>query len=204
MAESRRLNGLQMLRSFGLPTPEWQEVRSQADVGRLRLADPPHGWTIRTCRTDGKSEIGGFFMNNLPAGDVPAILHGRVRKFEEGEFYIVYPSWKFDMSFNVVLDDSLFIVEGKSGSQKGISDGTELPEIAVRIPVGIHLRTEVLIGNYTPAVRSRVMRILSHLKRVPVQRYYTEVAITAERQIFFYEFFPIGGRSTPSVSASKL
>jgi hypothetical protein len=192
MAESRRLKGLQTLRSFGLPTPEWQEVRSPADIDRLKLGETPHGWTIRTCRTDGQREIGGFFMNNVQPADVSAVLRGRARKLEEGEFYIVYPSWKFDMSFNVVFDDSMFIVEGKSGSQKGISDGTELPEIAVRIPFGMHSRTVVHIGTYTPAVRSRISRVLSHLRRIPLPRYYTEVAITAEQQIFFYELFPIG------------
>jgi len=192
MVESRRLKGLERLRAFGLPTPDWQVVKCVADIDLLRLGDTTHGWTIRTCRTDGQRETGGFFINNLNTDDVSAALRDRWQKFDEGEFYIVYPSWKFDMSFNVVFDDSTFIVEGKSGSQKGISEGTELPEIAVRIPVGMPSPTMVHIGDYTLAVRRRVSRILSYLRRVPILRYYTEVAITSEKQIYFYEFFPIG------------
>jgi hypothetical protein len=192
MAESRRLKGLRTLREFGLPAPEWQEVRNPADVGRLKLADTPHGWTIRTCRNDGRRETGGFFMNNLPPRNVTKALRGRAQMFEEGEFYIVYPSWKFDMSFNVIFDESTFTVEGKSGSQKGISDGTEMPEISLRIPFGMDSRPTVYLGRYTSAVRSRVLRILSYLRRIPLQRYYTEVAVTSEREIFFYDFFPIG------------
>lgn len=164
------------------------------DTATLRLSDTPHGWTIRTCRNDGRRETGGFFMNNVPPGDVPVVLRGRAQMLHEGEFYIVYPSWKFDMSFNIVFDDSMFIVEGKSGSQKRISDGTEQPEIAIRIPLGMQFRTVVHLGSYTPAVRARVGRILSHLKRIPLSRYYAEVAITAERQIFFYELFTIGAQ----------
>jgi hypothetical protein len=192
MHESKRLKGLETLREFGLPTPAWQEVRSSTDIGQLHLVDNLHGWTIRTCRTDGRRETGGFFVNNLAPRDVPFILRGRVPMFEKGEFYIVYPSWKFDMSFNVVFDDATFNIEGKSGSQKGISDGTELPEIAVRIPNGIRTRTVVHIGSYTSAVESRVARILSYLRKIPLPRYYIEVAITSERQVFFYELFPIG------------
>jgi len=193
MVESKRLKGLKTLREFGLPTPDWQEVAGTADIGRLNLVDTTHGWTIRTCRSDGRRETGGFFMNNLPPGKVADVLRGRAQMFEEGEFYIVYPSWKFDMSFNVILDELTFTVEGKSGSQKGISVGTEMPEIALQLPFGMHSRATVYLGSYTSAVRARVSRVLSYLKKMPLQRYYTEVAITSEREIFFYEFFPIGG-----------
>jgi hypothetical protein len=65
MAESKRLKGLNTLREFGLPTPDWQEVMSPADIGRLNLVDTTYGWTIRTCRNDGRRETGGFFINNL-------------------------------------------------------------------------------------------------------------------------------------------
>jgi len=191
MTESRRLQGLQTLRSFGLPTPNWQEVRSVTDIDTLRISVTSRGWTIRTCRTDGQREVGGFFKNHVEAAEVASTLRTRSQKFDQGEFYLVYPSWEFDMSFNVVFDESIFLVEGKRGSQKGISDGTELPEIALRLSSTALSRPEVLIGEYTPAVRSRVSRILSHLKKVPTERYYTEVAVTTERQLFFYEFFPV-------------
>jgi hypothetical protein len=192
MRESKRLKGLETLRSFGLPTPDWREVRSTEHIARLRLTDTPYGWTIRTCRSDGQRETGGFFMNHVPAGQVPDVLCSRSDMFDKGEFYIVYPSWKFLMSFNVVFDDSVFIVEGKYGSQKGISDGTEMPDISVQIPVGARSQTTVYIGEYPPSLQSRVARTLAYLRRVPLRRYYSEVAITSKQQVFFYEFFPIG------------
>src|SRR4051794_29344162 len=109
MGESRRLKGLETLRSVGLPTPDWQEVRSTEDIAQLRLKATHYGWTIRTCRWDGQREIGGFFMNHVAAPQVPEMLRSRSGMFKKGEFYIVYPSWKFLMSFNVVFDDSIFI-----------------------------------------------------------------------------------------------
>lgn len=192
MAESKRLKGLITLRGFGLPTPDWQEVRGPADIARLKLIETNYGWTIRTCRNDGHRETGGFFMNRLQPVKVLEVLRDRTAMFEEGEFYIVYRSWTFDMSFNVIFDDATFTVEGAFGSQKGISDGTEMPEIAVRVPFEVRSRPTVYLGNYTSAVQSRISRVLAYLKRIPIERYYAEVAITSEREIFFYEFFLIG------------
>ena len=113
MIESRRLKGLETLRALALPTPDWQQVRTAKDIVLLRITDTPHGWTIRTCRTDGKRETGGFVRNNVPAACVAQMLERRSDMFQKGEFYIVYPSWKFDMSFNVVFDEPTFIVEGR-------------------------------------------------------------------------------------------
>jgi hypothetical protein len=198
MAESRRLKGLETLRAFGLPTPKWQEVRSEEDIAALQLGPTSYGWTIRTCRTDGQRETGGFFKNQVSHEDVPAVLHRRADMFGTGEFYIVYPSWRFDMSFNVVFDEGTYIVEGIHGSQKGISDGTQMPEIALQIPEEALLRPVVYIGSYTQPLQAQLGRIISHLRRMPMRRYYTEVALTVDRTIFFYELFPIGPESTLS------
>ena len=103
-----------------MPTPSWQEVRNTHDIALLRLEDTTYGWTVETCRSDGQRETGGFFQNNVPAKEVRPALAVRSRMFKKGEFYIVYRSWQFLMSFNVVFDDDTYTVEGKYGSQKGI------------------------------------------------------------------------------------
>lgn len=194
MSESRRLNGLRTLRAVGLPTPHWQEVSSLEDIARLRLSARSFGWTIRTCRTDGLRETGSFFANNLSVPEVLEVLNERSNLFATGEFYIVYPSWKFVMSFNIVFDDATYIVEGKYGSQKEISDGTKNPEFSLRVSGRGPSETTVLIGNYTLAVERRVRRILSYLRRVPFPRFYSEVAITSAHQVIFYELFLIGSQ----------
>ncbi|WP_157043205.1 hypothetical protein [Rhodopseudomonas palustris] len=193
MSESRRLNGLRALRSFGLPTPNWEEVRNHGEIAKLCLSERPFGWTIRTCRTDGQRETGGFFANNLPVEEILRVLNERSNMFGKGEFYIVYPSWKFIMSFNVVFDADAFTVEGKHGSQKGISDGTEMPEVSLRVSGNRRCDAVVYIGDYAPSTERLVRRVLSYLRRVPLPRFYSEVAITTDQQIFFYELFPVGG-----------
>ncbi len=129
---SRRYNGLVQLRDYGLPTPRWQEVRSGNDLTRLRLPATEFGWTVRTCRDDGTRETGGFFLNNANQDETTRQIRDRLAAFSPPEFFLVYPSWEFSLSFNVVSFRGMYDLEGTHGSQKGISQGTETPELSLR------------------------------------------------------------------------
>ena len=188
--DSRRLEGLKLLRNFHLPTPEWVVVDSQQEIPKLVLDYKEHGWTIRTCRSDGQRETGGFFRNNLPPQEVRRELHQRAAYFEKGEFYLVYPSWSFFLSFNVLRSSGVHIVEGTHGSQKGISMGSTTPEFCLEIPFGMRSRQKWRIGTPDDEVEKYLWRVLSYCRRLPWDEYYLEVAITTDRQILFFELFP--------------
>jgi hypothetical protein len=191
MSSSQRLEGLELLRLVGAPTPEWQTARSRRDVDRLQLPTVEFGWTIRTCREDGKRETGLFYVNNAAREKVRRILRQRLGKASQHEFYIVYPSWRFQFSCNIVFKEQTYIVEGKYGSQKNLSAGKARPDFALRIPFGMRSQMTCYLGNPTDQVLAWLGRILSWCKRIPTDSFYAEVALTDVPALMFYELFAL-------------
>src|SRR5690349_9823688 len=102
-AKSRRLRGLKLLENWGLPVPRWQKIMDKDDLRELNLRDSEFGWTIRTCLSNGSRETGGFYLNYGSSDEIISLLEERLHKFSPPEFYLVYPSWNFTFSVNVVL-----------------------------------------------------------------------------------------------------
>lgn len=189
MPRSQRLEGLQLLRLVGAPVPKWQTARSIHDVGRLRLPGVEFGWTIRTCREDGERETGLFYLNNASRDEVLKVLKRRLRKPRQPRFYIVYPSWRFEFSCNIVLTEEVYCIEGKYGSQKSLSAGKTGPDFALRIPFGMRSQMTYYVGNPSDQVLLWLGRILYWCKRIPKSSFYAEVALTDAPALVFYELF---------------
>ena len=191
MPNSQRLEGLELLRLIGAPVPEWQIVRSRIDIDHLDLPDTRFGWTIRTCRTDGKRETGLFYLNLATPETIQTTLRERFEKSDQYEFYIVYPSWQFRFSCNVVLREEIYLIEGKFGSQKSLSVGQTGPDFALRIPFGIRSEMSVYSGHPDDQVLSSLGEILLWCKRIPMKAFYAEVALIHIPALMFYELFAL-------------
>lgn len=189
MSESRRLAGLELLRKVGIPVPAWQIVHRENDVDRLIFSEAQEGWSIRTCRTDKEREVGGFYLNYATEDQARKVLYDRITAYAPSEFYLVYPSWRFWFSCNVVLEEQTHIIEGAFGSQKGISSGKEAPEFALTVPLGLRSQTQVYMNELDEEVRLWIWKILRYCRRLPVDRFYVEVAVTRDKKIIFYELF---------------
>ena len=186
---SRRFEGLKCLRSCQLPTPDWVIVANEPQIHGCRLADTEFGWTVRTCRTDGQRETGGYFRNNLSPKAVEDELIQRTGRFAKGEFYLIYPSWEFFLSFNVVKTEDSYLFEGKYGSQKGISMGADIPDFCAEFPLGIRGLQRQHIAPPDDEAGKYVGPILRYCNRLPWAKFYLEVAVTTRKQIVFYELF---------------
>ncbi len=191
MPSSQRLEGLELLRLVGAPVPEWQIARFPSDIDRLQLPSVKFGWTIRTCRDDGKRETGLFFLNNANRERVLRTLSQRLRETSRSEFYIVYPSWRFRFSCNVLLKEQIYFIEGKYGSQKSLSAGKARPDFAMRVPFGMRSQLTSYAGNPSDEVLSWLGRILFWCERIPKNSFYAEVALTNVPALVFYELFAL-------------
>jgi hypothetical protein len=198
MFRSQRLDGLNLLRLNGMPVPNWSEVHNSAAVVQLKLPRVAFGWTIRTCRMDGKRETGLFYGNYLKADEVRAILRKRFSDTRQVEFYLVYPSWKFRFSCNIVLADNSYIIEGKYGSQKSLSMGKTSPDFGLRIPFGIRSEMVSYAGNPNNEVSSWLGRILWWCKKIPLKSFYSEICLMQDSNLMFYELFDLSlGHNLP-------
>ena len=186
---TQRCKGLQLLNVYGLPTPSIQFVKVKSEIETLQLAEAPHGWTIRTCSKNGIDEFGLFNRNYLSSTKVKEELENRYRYGSDDYYYIVYPSWKFLLSMNILLVGIEFIIEGNYSSQESISKGTGLPDFSLIVPMGFLSKIEMKNGSLTLEVKNYIVRILNLLKNLPFESYYTEVAVKQDGDIIFYELW---------------
>jgi hypothetical protein len=173
---------------MGLPIPAFSIFRSLDDVDKTKIGCSKYGWTIRTCSSDGSPERGRFYANYLSSKALRQSLLERLAMYAGKEFYLVYASWMYHLSFNVVLLDMNYIIEGCHGSQKGISLGTDDPELSVVIPYGYRTQSKWYRGRRTTEDEEAIGTLLKWLRRIPDEGYYLEVALTTEGQYLFYEF----------------
>lgn len=197
MANSQRLKGLELLRFIGAPVPNWQIVQSIFDINSLNFTQTKFGWTIRTCRKDGRREMGLFYLNNASNTDVLSVLKERLTKFSDIEFYIVYPSWSFRFSCNIVLRNQTYNIEGKYGSQKSLSAGKTIPDFGLQIPFGLRSEMTCYVGKPTEEVLSWIGQILFWCKRIPKDSFYAEVALIQTPELIFYELFSLEDQASP-------
>ncbi len=192
MVNTNRYKGLLFLQSSDLPVPSFHKISTKTNINDdLSLDFAPFGWTIRTCKVNGIREFNLFYKNNISFPELKKILLERLDKFND-EFYIIYHSWDFDFSFNIVKDKDKYIIEGDLGSQKEISLGTNAPKFSLIFNSHTLNIQQSFLTTPSIKVKNGILRALRMLrKNVLIDRYYTEVAITKQKQMFFYEFTDI-------------
>jgi hypothetical protein len=189
MIKTNRYNNLNLLKIIGLPTPDFIKISSKTDIENNELTGQvPYGWTIRTCKYDGEDEFSLFYKNNVKYDELIQILKDRLNRFNN-EFYIVYPSWDFSFSVNIVKSELTYIIEGKYGTQKSISIGSELPDFSIIYSL-ITKRYDHNFNDYE--MINKVKKIINMLEKVDLfDEFYTEVAVTKNGELFFYELWNI-------------
>lgn len=189
--KTNRYRGFELLGVFGLPTPRFRRVRSVADVQNLELHDAPLGWTIRTCRHDGLNEFGLFNRNYLSVNETKTTLLERFGHLRSDEFYVVYESWKFYMSMNLTYEDMKYNIEGNYSSQELISKGKGYADFTISFPGRLLSSRVEEKGFITDECRRWIMRIVGLTRRIQMDSFYVEVAVTKERRIVFYELWQL-------------
>lgn len=192
-----------MLRSIGAPVPRWQVFRDVQEIAAFQSRPSADGWTIRTCLYDGRREFDRFSMNYVAQEDLESVLRARLSEMGGKEFYIVYPSWEFLFSCNVLRLADELIIEGVYGSQKDLAIGRQGPEFGVRIPFGMRSQMLWYLGMPGPEVLGRLGRIMWWCARVPWDEMYTEVAVTKKEALVFYDLFRVSPRVLCPASPPK-
>lgn len=173
----------------GVPAPDFRVIRNSAELRNLRLPKTKYGWTVRTCRSDGFNEMDLFYKNCASGSTIKRMLKERFRsELARGEFYVVYPSWSFVFSMHVIHDELETVLEGVMGSQKGLARGTENAAFLLRIPFRMRSRMTSTGASVIPEeLRSRLGKLMKYLSRIPIPRFYAEVAFIHTGEYIFYE-----------------
>ncbi|MCK5168621.1 MAG: hypothetical protein KAQ75_01980 [Bacteroidales bacterium] len=189
MANTNRYKGLVYLKEQGLPVPNFLKIEQLCDIREyLSNQIAQYGWTIRTCKKDGINEFNLFYKNNITFDELKIVVSNRFAQCSD-EFYVIYHSWDFDFSFNIIKSYNEYIIEGKTGSQKSISLGVSNPTFSIKICVTNLRIKQSFFEIPSLKIKHGIFRALRLLNNsVYHSNYYTEVAITKQKQIYFYEF----------------
>jgi hypothetical protein len=192
MANTNRYKGLLYLKETGLPVPSFVKISNINDIkDDWGFEVAPFGWTIRTCKKNGINEFNLFYKNNISFKEIKTIVSERLQNHID-EFYIIYHSWDFDFSFNIIKDNTQYITEGDIGSQKEISLGSAMPKFSLVLNSNTLAVQQSFLSYPSSNISDGIFRALRLLKNnVSKERFYTEVAFTKQKQMYFYEFTDI-------------
>lgn len=202
-SSSQRLDGFELLHLIGAPVPAYQVIRSPNDIDTIRTWQVRHGWSIRSCRLDGVREMGLFYDNYVPAACLREVLKDAFRSSSK-LFFLVYPSWRFRFSCNIVAADCEVLVEGKYGSQKGISMGTDSVDFSLRMPFGFRSLTEILAGHICGEVESRLGQLIYYVRKSMLPHAYAEAALKEDGDLVFYDLFDLDRTPHFSINPAKV
>lgn len=191
--QTNRYSGLLRLKGLGFPVPEFYAIYTILDLDKPCFESiAPYGWTIRTCKKNGVNEIGLFYKNRITLDELYAIISERLTNFSD-EFYIVYHSWDFFFSFNILQSSYEYVIEGEFGSQKNISLGIDSPVFRIRLDcvTGKQSFDGVLLETN---VKQKIYQAIKYIEEVRIfknTQAYFEVAITKKGELFFYEYWDV-------------
>ena len=191
--QTNRYLGLLRLKEMGIPVPEFYVIYATADLKNPYFESiAPYGWTIRTCKKNGINEISLFYKNRITLDELDTIITARLANFSD-EFYIVYHSWDFLFSFNILKSSYEYVVEGEFGSQKNISLGKNSPKFRIRLDrmTGKQLYDGVLLEHNMKKYIYRAIKYIEEIHSFKNAQAYFEVAITKTGELFFYEYWDI-------------
>lgn len=195
MLNSQRFMGLNLLKDMRIPVPKLQVVESKDDISLLNLYSVEYGWTIRTCRTDGQMEMGLYYLNNATENTVVESLMSNFEEYQRKYAYIIYPSWSFIFSCNIIFSENNYVIEGANSSQKKISIGKSIPDFSVIIPFGMKSKMIEMIAKPSHEFKENLGVILSYCKAIPFESFYAECAYTSQKELIFYELFKLDTRN---------
>ncbi len=181
---------MRVLRALRIPSPSFFTVKNTGDIPDLSCVSATNGWTIRTCRYSGINEFGLFSRNYLTGPVARSTLESRLA-IQRDEFYIVYPSWTFEMAINIAVSHHIAMVDVVCGFPDGLSMGRRVPDFSYIVPFGFVTQARVVKGSRDSQVLRRVAQVLYFSRRVPWPNFYVEVALTTDRCMKFYELRPI-------------
>jgi hypothetical protein len=186
------------LKTKGLPIPDFIKIESVNELcNPFFKSDAPHGWTIRTCKKNGKNEISLFNKNQISIQELIETLKERLFNNPD-EFYIIYHSWAFYFSFNMIRTKYQYIIEGNFGSQKSISSENKAPTFSLTYNRLAEKFSQTVNFPLDNSVISYINKAIQYMKAIHFENdYYTEVAVTRDKELFFYELWFINYLSDP-------
>jgi len=192
MSITNKYKGLVKLDTLDLPSPEFYTITNKKDIFNHSLSYSYYGWTIRTCRYSGYNEYNLYNAHNLSRNELKEKLLERYNKgYFKNKFHIIYKSWRFKYSINILFADLNYHVEVCRGTPKKLTMGRSNPDTKISIPFGSLQDIKIIKMDNNPKILPYVKKIYYYLYKINWESFSAEIAIKNNENIIFYDLIKI-------------
>ncbi|MBT3689821.1 hypothetical protein HOE31_00130 [bacterium] len=109
-------HNIRLIDELGIPHPKWEFVRSSKELKKFHTTKDYCGWTIRVAFFKDNDFRKPIYDNWVPKNKVLKKVDEFAELAQNDYFIVVYPSWKFNKSGTLLIDDDQYIIEAHAGS----------------------------------------------------------------------------------------
>ena len=185
-----KYQGLKLIELLDLPHPDWEFIRSSTELKKFYEKEAKYGWTVRSCLPGSEEVLYLPHKNWAKKEEVPNIIDEFQRKLNGRAIFVVYPSWEFVKSGNILISENEITLEGVYGFLGSLLRGEKAPDATYtsdRFNISFKLKNgdpNFLDTRY----KRRIERVLVN---VTTHNILLEWSITTEDELFFHDLIEI-------------
>lgn len=183
-----KYDGLKAIESLDFPRPNWKFIKVSDDFPNQPWAVSSYGWTIRSLSTNS-------YVYAIPSKH--NVMYEAVKSCIDEMYrvsgyidYVVYPSWRFNTSGCLMIDNPIAVLEVVFGDISPLLRGSKNPDISV-------FDNSIRFISKLAECREncRMDRIIIHhissafrvLNEFGINRVNLEWTLTFDREFFFHD-----------------
>jgi hypothetical protein len=187
-----KYQGIKLIELFELPHPDWEFVRSSIELKKLYKKEAKYGWTVRSCLPGSEEVLYLPHKNWAEKEKVPKLVDKFQKELNGKAILVVYPSWEFVKSGNILISENEITLEGVYGFLGSLLRGERDPDATYtsdRYNISFKLkRGDPNFLNLRD--RRRIGRALLNVTTNNVQ---LEWSLTTDDELFFHDLLAIKG-----------
>jgi len=129
MQITSKYDGLKTIESLGLPRPNWKFIKVSDAVPNKPWTVSLYGWTIRSLSTSTYD----YAIPSKHNVSYETIKYNIDEMYRGSGYvnYVVYPSWRFNVSGCLMIDNPMAVLEAVFGDISSLLRGKKNPDITV-------------------------------------------------------------------------
>ena len=183
-----KYDGLKTIESLGLPRPNWKFIKVFDSFPEKPWAVSLYGWTIRSLSTN-TYDYATPSKHNVTFEAVKCNINEMYR-WSGYIDYIVYLSWRFNISGCLMIDNPMVVLEAVFGDISTLLRGKKNPDIAVfdNSVKFISKLTEYWINNCLDwVIVHQISKAYRVLNDFCFDRINLEWTLTLDKEFFFHD-----------------
>ena len=178
------IDNILLMDQWGIPHPDWEFVKSSADLKRHHQIKDYCGWTIRVAWTGSRFKK-PLYVNWLAKEKVPQEIDRLAKQAKKDYLIITYPSWIPQKSGTLLIENNRIVIESCQGQ---ITRLMREGQCDAGYQLGKSGRIQDSWGNQNFLANREKKQIISALAKIPEKNIILEWAFGQQKEFIFYKF----------------